>query len=97
MHKAVEAKLGVGLSRTLLAVDALAAGDLVMPFGRGLVQSANYHLVYSSLIGRRKDVQLFREWILAEAQSSAARLEEIATAQGAPQPTAAVERRCKRR
>jgi LysR family glycine cleavage system transcriptional activator len=93
MHRAVAAKLGVGLSRTLLAVDALGTREIVMPFGRGLLQPSNYHLLYSPLIAKRKEVQMFRDWILAEAAASVKRLEMLATEQGAEVAAPAVERR----
>jgi len=70
MHRAVAAGVGVGMSRSLLAADALAAKDLAVPFGPVLPLSVTYHMVYASNIGRRKDVATFREWICAEAAAS---------------------------
>jgi LysR family glycine cleavage system transcriptional activator len=70
MHQAVKDGLGVGLSRTLLTVDCLAAGDIVVPFGPVVELNATYNLVYPTVLEAREDVAAFNAWLLAEAQSS---------------------------
>jgi len=75
MHRAVTAGLGVGLSRTLLAADALASKDLVVPFGPAVLQQTTYQLVYPSYLAKRKDVAAFREWVLEEALASSSKVE----------------------
>ena len=75
MQQAVTAGIGVGLSRSLLAVDALTSKTLAVPFGPVLPLSVTYHLVYASNVGRRKDVAAFRDWILGEAAASRKKLD----------------------
>jgi LysR family glycine cleavage system transcriptional activator len=77
MHRAVEGRLGIGLSRTLLAADALASGELGIPFGPGIAQRATYHVVYPAAAANRKEIVAFRDWILAEAEASTATLHGI--------------------
>ena len=77
MHSAVQSGLGVGLSRSLIAVDALAAREVAVPFGPALPVPMTYNLVYPARVGKRKDVSAFRDWILAEAQSSTLKLERM--------------------
>ena len=77
MHMAVVAGLGVGISRSLLAVDSLRRREVVVPFGPAVPQSITYNLVYATHAGKRKDVATFRDWMLAEAQSSAKKLDKI--------------------
>lgn len=80
LHKAVSAGLGVGLSRSLLAVDALAAKQIVVPFGPVMPVASTYHILYSANAARRKDVATFREWIRAEAATSATKLQKLLAA-----------------
>ena len=77
MHSAVAAGLGVGLSRSLLAVDAIASKSVVVPFGPVLPHANTYTLVYPRHHGRRKDVAAFREWIHPEAAQSTERLDRL--------------------
>lgn len=77
MHRAVEGRLGIGLSRTLLAADALSSGELGIPFGPGLAQRATYHVVYPAAAQKRKEIGIFRDWILAEAEASRMALDGI--------------------
>jgi LysR family glycine cleavage system transcriptional activator len=77
MHQAVVAGLGVGLSRTLLAVDALLRKDVVVPFGPALPTTATYNLVTLSHLARRKDVAAFREWVVSEANASAKKIQRL--------------------
>jgi DNA-binding transcriptional LysR family regulator len=77
MHSAVKAGLGVGLSRSLIAVDALAAREIAIPFGPALTLPVTYHFVAPTAIAKRQDVAAFRDWILAEATASHRRLERL--------------------
>ena len=77
MHSAVAAGLGVGLSRSLLAVDAIESGTVVVPFGPVLQHANTYNLVYPRHYGKRKDVAAFREWIHHEAAKSNQRLDRL--------------------
>lgn len=77
LHKAVMSGMGVGLTRTLLAVDALRARRLAVPFGPVIRVAPTYHLIYSPNVGRRKDVTAFRDWIHAEADTSRARIQKF--------------------
>jgi LysR family glycine cleavage system transcriptional activator len=72
MLQAVAQGLGVGLARTLVAADALAAGQLVCPFGPAIPLSANYYVVCPHSSARDPDISAFRDWVLAEAKASAA-------------------------
>ena len=72
MLQAVAQGLGVGLARTLLAAEAMAAGQLVCPFGPALPLSANYHVVCPESSAKNPDIVAFRDWVLAEAKASAA-------------------------
>lgn len=77
MHSAVKAGVGVGLSRSLLAVDALAAQDIAIPFGPAIPVTTTYNLVYPTALARRKDVAAFRDWVLAEAEASTRQVERM--------------------
>lgn len=70
LHRAVVAGHGVGLTRTLLAVDALSNRDIAIPFGPALVQSSTYKLVAPPSVLKRTEAAAFRDWIIAEAQQS---------------------------
>ena len=80
MHSAVAAGLGVGLSRSLLAVDALTQKSVVVPFGPVVPHTSTYHLVYPRHHAKRADVAAFREWIHEEANESTAKLDSILSA-----------------
>jgi LysR family transcriptional regulator, glycine cleavage system transcriptional activator len=77
MHQAVLAGVGVGVSRSLLAVDALSRRDVVVPFGPAWTVPTTYNLVIPSQVAKRKDIATFREWILAEAATSVRTLEKM--------------------
>ena len=77
MHQAAMCGLGVGLSRSLIAVDAIADKQLVVPFGPVLTQSANYQIIYPSHLGRRRDIVAFRNWVVAEAEASGKKLTRL--------------------
>jgi LysR family glycine cleavage system transcriptional activator len=77
MHGAVTAGAGVGLSRSLIAVDGLAAREIAVPFGPALPLSTTYNLVFPSHLAKRKDIAAFREWVIAEAASSTRRVERM--------------------
>jgi LysR family transcriptional regulator, glycine cleavage system transcriptional activator len=77
VHRAVMAGAGVGLTRTLLAVDALMAKEVAVPFGPVIPQTMTYNLVYPANLGRRKDISTFRNWALSEAEASAKKLARL--------------------
>jgi LysR family glycine cleavage system transcriptional activator len=77
MHAAVRAGLGVGLSRSLLSVDALTTRDLAVPFGPVLQDAITYSLVFPTHLAKRKDVAAFREWVLHEAAASTRKIEKV--------------------
>ena len=77
MHHGVRAGLGIGLSRTLLAADALASKELVVPFGPAVPQPITYSLVFPTYLGKRKDVAAFCAWAIAEAEESSRKLERV--------------------
>jgi LysR family glycine cleavage system transcriptional activator len=77
VHRAVTAGAGVGLSRTLLAVDAIEAKEVVVPFGPGLPQTATYHLLHATNLSRRRDVAAFRNWVLSEVEASASKIARL--------------------
>jgi LysR family glycine cleavage system transcriptional activator len=77
MHRAVSAGVGIGLSRTLLAVEALSAKRIAVPFGPVMPVSSTYHLVYSHHVGKRGDVVAFREWIRADAAASREKIQKM--------------------
>ncbi|HYH40396.1 MAG TPA: LysR substrate-binding domain-containing protein [Burkholderiales bacterium] len=76
MQQAVSAGLGIGLTRTLLAAEPFARGELVCPFGPTVPIRSTYHLLHASNYAQRKDLILFRDWVLAEAKTSRRQLAE---------------------
>src|SRR5262249_1559089 len=62
---------GVVLGRSALIVDELAAGRLVRPFDLSLPAGFAYYGVCPPRALRRPNVKAFRDWLLAEARSSA--------------------------
>jgi len=77
MHPAVRAGYGIGLTRTLLAIDALVAREIVLPFGPAPVQPLTYQLACTDQAAKRTDVAAFREWVLEEARGSTKQFESI--------------------
>jgi LysR family transcriptional regulator, glycine cleavage system transcriptional activator len=77
MHQGVAAGLGIGISQSLLAVDALAKHTIAVPFGPVVPFAATYHLVYAPHMAKRKDVAAFREWVGDEASRSRTRLQQL--------------------
>ena len=75
MHRAVLADLGVGLSRSLIAVDALARREIAVPFGPAIAVPMGYNLVFPTHLAKRKDVAAFRSWVLAEVAASMKKLD----------------------
>ena len=61
---------GVALGRLSLAVDDLAAGRLVCPFGPVMEAPLAYYAVSPLALADRPMVRLFREWLLGEAQAT---------------------------
>lgn len=72
MHQAVFDGLGVGLSRTLLAADSLATGQLACPFGPVLPLGYSYYLVCPEFAADRADIVAFRDWVLEEVRATRA-------------------------
>jgi LysR family glycine cleavage system transcriptional activator len=75
LHRAVIDELGVGLSRTLLAADFLASGQLACPFGPSMPLASTYNLVCPESVADRADIAAFRAWIMKEAAESKKQLD----------------------
>lgn len=74
MQQAAIDGLGVGLSRTLLAADFLESRQLICPFGPVLELTSSYYLICPAATADRPEIAAFRNWLIAEAQESRARL-----------------------
>jgi LysR family transcriptional regulator, glycine cleavage system transcriptional activator len=59
---------GVALASKALALEHLAAGRLVKPFGLSLVTNFGYYVVCEKARADEADLVAFRRWLLAEAQ-----------------------------
>lgn len=77
LYDAVVAGLGVGLASTLLAIDGLAARDVVVPFGPALPRMMTYNFVCPGSLVKRRDISAFRDWVIAEAHASTKKAERI--------------------
>ena len=64
---------GVALARSAIAATALADGRLVRPFDISLPLAAAYYVVSPQANAKSPKVEIFREWLLAEAGVSNAR------------------------
>ncbi len=64
---------GVAVARSAIAAPALADGRLVRPFKISLPLAAAYFVVSSQTNANRPKVEIFREWLLAEAGADEAR------------------------
>ena len=62
--------LGVALMPTMLVADELARGDLVVACARPLSGERSYYLVTPDRGDERPLLGLFRDWLLAQAQTS---------------------------
>jgi LysR family transcriptional regulator, glycine cleavage system transcriptional activator len=69
IQAAVEGE-GVVLGRSALVADDLAAGRLVRPFQLSLPAGFAYYVVYPQRALQRPSVKAFRDWLMAEAQST---------------------------
>lgn len=58
---------GVALARTTMADGDIKAGRLVQPFGPTLPSDYAYWLVSTPEVAERRNVRLFRDWLLSEA------------------------------
>jgi LysR family glycine cleavage system transcriptional activator len=58
---------GVALGRSALVAADLKAGRLVRPFRLSVAGRFRYYLVYLPVALKRRKVEVFREWVLAEA------------------------------
>lgn len=65
---------GVALARQVLAADDLAAGRLARPFDAALTGRYAYYFVAPPHYFQRPKVKAFREWLFAEAEEYAARM-----------------------
>lgn len=61
---------GVALGRSALVADDLAAGRLVQPFSFHLPAGQAYYVVYPPRALQRYKVKAFRDWLVAEAEST---------------------------
>ena len=77
LHTAVKSGLGVGLSRSLLAVDALTAREIAVPFGPAQPVGMTYNFVAPPQLLKRNEIAALRDWILAEAATSHAQIERL--------------------
>lgn len=75
MQQAAMSGLGVGLSRTLLAADSIARGELVLPFGPILALPSCYYLICPESVANQRDIAVFRDWVIAEAEASRKKLD----------------------
>ncbi len=69
MQQAVGLGLGVGLSRTLLAAEPLARGELVCPFGPAVPVRSTYNVFLAGAPPQRRNLAVFRDWVLADARA----------------------------
>jgi len=76
---------GVALARTALAAADLLGGRLVRPFALALPAPFAYWIVCLKDAAGRRKIALFRDWLLAEAEADAKRLERLL----APRPVPA--------
>lgn len=65
--QAAVAGMGMALLPRLLVVDDLASGRLVAPFRVTLVSEDAYYLVYPEAQRHNPKVNVFRDWVVAEA------------------------------
>lgn len=65
---------GVALARASLAVDDLTAGLLVLPFGPAIPTHYDYWFVTTESGAGQARIRAFREWMLAEAADTEARI-----------------------
>ncbi|HTD03241.1 transcriptional regulator GcvA [Undibacterium sp.] len=68
-NAAIEAAIaghGIALARKSLVGAQLADGRLVMPLNASIKSAIAYYLVYPAEIDLRREVQLFRAWLLGE-------------------------------
>lgn len=77
MHAAVRAGCGVGLTRSLLALDGLSTKEITVPFGPAIPLNLTYNFVCPRQLTLRRDIALFREWVMAEAASSTKEIEKL--------------------
>lgn len=66
---------GVALGRGLLVADALKSGLLVRPFSLALPGSYRYYIVTTETNAERPKVRAFSDWLMLEAEATAADLE----------------------
>ncbi|MEQ8326937.1 MAG: transcriptional regulator GcvA [Parvibaculum sp.] len=72
--EAAAAGQGVALGHRWLAAADLEGGRVIMPFGPVVPSRFAYYVVSPPGIAERRRVQLFREWLLEEAERSSAGL-----------------------
>jgi LysR family glycine cleavage system transcriptional activator len=77
MHKVVAAGLGVGLSSTLLAADAIEANEVTVPFGPAPTDSGTYNVVYPTQLAKRKDIIAFCRWLVSEGEASRLAVDKV--------------------
>ncbi|SHI01085.1 transcriptional regulator GcvA [Pollutimonas bauzanensis] len=68
-YQAATDQLGVMVAQLAFVNDDLASGRLVAPFGLRVATSGAYYLAYRADVPKPARVQLFEDWILAEADA----------------------------
>ncbi len=81
---AAAAGMGVALVWQTMAVDALASGDLVIPFDNTVKIGKSYWLVESTYNGRAAARQVFRRWLEHQFRDTQSRFTAISTAAASP-------------
>lgn len=75
---------GVALGRTLLVVDDLKSGKLVVPFGMPLPSPYHYSLVTFSQTRKADQVKEFKDWITIETQQSTKEFQDMLSSKNEP-------------
>jgi LysR family transcriptional regulator, glycine cleavage system transcriptional activator len=74
--------LGVALTRTLLAASSISQKTLVCPFGPALAVTSQFCVLCTGAQLRRREVGLFRQWLIKEAAMSTRRARPRAVHEG---------------
>jgi len=91
MLQAVSGGLGVGLSQSLLAADAIARGQLVCPFAPVIPIESTYYVACREAVADNRVVGAFRAWLKEEARLSTSGLTIFGSTSGSQLGEAAVD------